>query len=41
MHRVPPGTIQQCSENEWVNTELFQEFMKHFVKHVVSTIQLL
>ena len=31
---VPPGTIQGCSENGWVNTELFSEFIQHFVKHV-------
>ena len=27
-----PGTIQGCSGNGWVNTELFLEFIQHFVK---------
>ena len=31
---APPGTIQGCSENGWVNTEFFLEFVQHFVKHV-------
>ena len=31
---APPGTIRGCSENGWVNTELFLEFIQHFMKHV-------
>ena len=31
---APPGTIQGCSENRWVNAEPFLEFIQHFVKHV-------
>ena len=35
---APPGTIQGCSENGWVNTKLFLEYIKHFVKHVKCSI---
>lgn len=31
---APVGTIQGCSENGWVNTELFIKYIKHFVKFV-------
>ena len=31
---APSGTIQGCSENVWLNTELVLEFIQHFVKHV-------
>ena len=31
---APPGTIQGCSENGWVKTELLLEYIKHFVKDV-------
>ena len=31
---APVGTIQSCSENGWVNTELFIKYIKHFVKFV-------
>ena len=36
--QAPPGTIQGCSENGWVNTELFIEYTKHFVKHVKCSL---
>ena len=31
---APLATIQGCSENVWLNTELVLEFIQHFVKHV-------
>ena len=31
---APPATIQGCSENGWVNTKVFLEFIQHSVKHV-------
>ena len=31
---APPGTIQGCSENRWMNTKLFLELIQNFVKHV-------
>ena len=31
---APAGTIQGCSKNGWVNTELFIKYIKHFVKFV-------
>ena len=37
-NHTPPGTIQGCSENWWVNTELFLEHIKHFVNHVKCSI---
>ena len=35
---APVGTIQGCSENGWVNTDLFFEYIQHFVKHVRCTL---
>ena len=35
---APVGTIQGCSENSWVNTDLFFEYIQHFVKHVQCTL---
>ena len=35
---APPGTIEGCSENVWVNTKLFLVYIKHFVKHVKCSI---
>ena len=31
---APPATIQGCSENGWVNTKVFLEFIQHSVKNV-------
>lgn len=30
---APPGTIDGVSDNGWVTTELFEEYIHHFVKH--------
>ena len=35
---APVGTIQGCSENGWVNTDLFFEYIQHFVKHLWCTL---
>ncbi|XP_065662703.1 uncharacterized protein LOC136085333 [Hydra vulgaris] len=35
---APVGTIQGCSENGWVNTDLFLEYIQNFVKHVRCTL---
>ena len=35
---APVGTIQGCSENGWVNADLFFEYIQHFVKHVRCTL---
>lgn len=32
--KAPPGTAGHCSDNGWVNAELFLEFLQHFTKHV-------
>ena len=30
---APAGTIGQCSENGWIDSDLFLEFLKHFVTY--------
>ena len=30
---APPGTIDACSDNGWITTELFLDYVKHFVHH--------
>ncbi|XP_065675598.1 uncharacterized protein LOC136091814 [Hydra vulgaris] len=37
-YNAPVGTIQGCSENGWVKTDLFLEYIQHFSKHVQCTL---
>ncbi|XP_047129751.1 uncharacterized protein LOC124809722 isoform X1 [Hydra vulgaris] len=30
---APPGTVGRCSKNGWVDTNLFMDFIRHFVIH--------
>lgn len=32
--RAPPGTIGFCSKSGWIEMDIFNEYIKHFVKHV-------
>ena len=31
---APPGTLNEVSENGWINADIFLNYIKHFVKHV-------
>lgn len=33
LDHIPAGTIGACSENGWVNTEIFMTYIQHFVQH--------
>ncbi|XP_065675727.1 uncharacterized protein LOC136091935 [Hydra vulgaris] len=37
-YNAPVGTIQGCSKNGWANTDLFLEYIQHFVNHVLCTL---
>ncbi|XP_047137645.1 uncharacterized protein LOC124814180 [Hydra vulgaris] len=30
---APPGTVRRCSKSGWVDTNLFMDFIRHFVIH--------
>jgi hypothetical protein len=30
---APPGTVFGCSKNGWITSELFVQWLKHFIKH--------
>ncbi|XP_076395897.1 uncharacterized protein LOC105663718 [Megachile rotundata] len=31
---APPGTVFGCSKNGWITSELFVEWLKHFIKYI-------
>jgi hypothetical protein len=35
----PPGAIYHCSPNDWMTTELFTEWLKHFAAQTNASIQ--
>lgn len=36
---TPPGTLGLATPSGWMNTELFPEVIKHFIKHSTSSIE--